>query len=179
MSSPNYNKLCFFDTETVGLRPNYIISMAFIVFENGKKIADDMIICNPDYPISPEASKTNGFTDEQVKDYPKFDKQWEKIKDYFDNAILIAHNSSFDVKAINLEFKRYDIEPPKYWVCDTLSNARKIIPKGDVPNYKLGTLCDYFNITLKNWHTADADTKACMRIYNKLVELSDGELDVK
>lgn len=64
MSSPNYNKLCFFDTETVGLRPNYIISMAFIVFENGKKIADDMIVCNPDYPISPEASKTNGFTDE-------------------------------------------------------------------------------------------------------------------
>ena len=176
---PNYNKLCFFDTETVGLNPNYIVSLAYIAYENGEKIADGMIICNPDYPISKEASETNGFTNEMVKDYPLFPKQWKKISKYFDNAILIAHNSNFDVKALKEEAKRYNITLPCFWVCDTLANAKKLIPKGVTQNYRLGTLCDYFGITLKNWHTADADTRACLRLYNKLIEISDGNLIVK
>ena len=87
---PNYNKLCFFDTETVGLKPNYIVSLAYIVYEDGKKIADDMIICNPDYPISEDASKTNGFTNEMVKDYPLFSKQWKKISKYFKKIHCIS-----------------------------------------------------------------------------------------
>lgn len=176
---PNYNKLCFFDTETVGLSPNYIISLAYIAYENGKKVADDMIVCNPDYPISEAASQTNGFTNEMVKDYPLFPEQWKKITKYFNNAILIGHNCPFDVLALKTEAKRYGFGLPNFWVCDTLANAKALIPKGKTANYKLGTLCDYFGINLKNWHSADADTRACLRLYNKLIEISDGNLIVK
>ena len=52
MSQPNYNKLVFFDTETVDINPNYIISLAYIAYENGKRVDKGMIICNPNYPIS-------------------------------------------------------------------------------------------------------------------------------
>ncbi len=176
---PNYNKLCFFDTETVGLKPNYIVSLAYIAYENGKKIAKDMIICNPDYPISEQASKTNGFTNEMVKDYPLFSEQWKKISKYFDNAILIGHNCPFDVSALKIEAKRYGIVLPNFWSCDTLANAKRLIPKGVTANYRLGTLCDYFGIVLKDWHQADSDTLAALRLYNKLIEISDGNLIVK
>ena len=180
LKAPNFNRLCFFDTETVGLRPNYIISMAYIFFENGKKVKEDCIIANPDYPISPEASAVNGFTNENTKDYPKFNEIWPTIKEYFEDSIWIMHNSPFDKRALYTEFERYNIDiPESFYVCDTLENAKKIISKEEVPNYKLGTLCNYFNIKLDRAHEADADTLACMRLYNKLVKLSNGDLIIK
>ena len=38
MDNINYNKLVFVDTETVGFKPPYIISIGFIAYENGKRI---------------------------------------------------------------------------------------------------------------------------------------------
>lgn len=179
MSQPNYNKLVFFDTETVDINPNYIISLAYIAYENGKRVDKGMIICNPNYPISEQASAVNGFTNENVAKEPLFPEHWEKIKCYFEDAILIGHNCSFDIRALRTEFQRYNITPPNFYSCCTCLNAKKIIDKSKVKNYKLGTLCEYFGITLDNWHSADADTLAALRIYNELVKLSGGHLDVK
>lgn len=141
-----------------------------------------MIVCNPDYPISEAASKVNGFTNENVKDKPLFPEEWKKIKHYFEDAIVIRHNVSFDLKALNLEFNRYNIKKPDFYSCDTCANAKKLIKKGteegQVINHKLGTLCDFFGINLENAHQADADTLGCMRVFNKLVALSDGKLDI-
>ena len=39
LKPPNYNRILAFDTETVSIKPNYIISLAYIFFENGKKVA--------------------------------------------------------------------------------------------------------------------------------------------
>ena len=51
--------------------------------------------------------------------------------------------------------------------------------EGQVINYKLGTLCEFFNIKLSNWHHADADTEACMKVFNELVKLSNGNLEIE
>ena len=180
LKPPNYNRILAFDTETVGLKPNYIISLAYIFFENGKKVAQDCIIMNPDYPISPEASKVNGFTNEMVKDKPKFNEVWPSIKDYFNDSIWQNFNSPFDKRAVYTEFDRYGIEiPESFYVCDVLENAKKLVPKSEVPNYRLGTMCEYFGIKLDNWHSADADTLACVKVFNKLVKLSNGDLIIR
>ena len=65
-----------------------------------------------------------------------------------------------------------------YYV-DTLPIARKYIPKPEVPNHKLGTLCEYFGINLENAHTADADIYATMKLFNRLVRITKGQMDVK
>lgn len=179
MNGPNYDRICFFDTETISINPNYIISLAYIYYENGKKVSQNCIVMNPDYPISPQASAVNGFTDDMVKDKPKFDDVWPTIKQYFTNSIWVCHNLPFDKRALYTEFRRYDIEIPDFFTCDTLENAKNYIAKGITENYKLGTLCDYFGIELKNWHTADADTLACMRVFNKLINLSNGDLIIR
>ena len=41
------------------------------------------------------------------------------------------------------------------------------------------SIIDYFGINLDNWHSADADTLACLRVYNKLIDLSGGDLKVE
>lgn len=176
---PNYNKIVFFDTETVGLRPNYIVSIAYIAYINGKREKAGYLICNPDYPIGVQASKVNGFTNKDVEDEPLFYDRWSEIRAYFEDAIWIGHNVKFDESAIVLECKRYNIPIPKHWTLCTCDNAKQLISKKEVENHKLNTLCDYFGIEFHNHHTASFDTVACMKIYNKLVELSGGNLIVK
>ena len=176
---PNYNKLVFTDTETVSIRPPYIISIAYIVYENGKRIAAGQKICNPDYPIDPGASQVNGFYNEDLLDKPLWSEVWDEIKEYYEDSIWIGHNISFDNSAIVKSNSRYGIETPRHWTCCTMKNARVLVPKPTVVNHKLGTLCDYFGINLDNWHSADADTLACLRVYNKLIDLSGGDLKVE
>ena len=55
------------------------------LYENGKRKNYGYVICNPDYPISPGASRVNGFTDESVADKPLFSEIWPDIKEYFEN----------------------------------------------------------------------------------------------
>lgn len=175
----NYNKIVVLDTETIGFRPPYIISIALIVFQDKKRIDSKYLICNPDYPISPSASEINGFKNEDLLDKPLFPEIWEEIKDYLKDSIWVAHNAKFDESAIIQTCNRYGLIVPEHWVCCTVENAKNLIPKSTVQNYKLNTLCDYFNIELKNHHTASFDTLACFKIFNELIKLSNGNLKVK
>lgn len=179
MSEPNFNKLVFFDTETTGFKPPYIISIAMIAYENGKRTCAKYLVCNPDYPITYGASKVNGFTNESVQDLEEFPAIWGEISYYFENAIWIGHNVNFDQRALSISLSRYNGVIPKHWTCDTVENAKALIPSTEVNNYKLNTLCDYFGISLENHHQASDDTIACLRIYNKLVELSNGNLIIR
>ena len=175
----NFNKIVFFDTETTGLRVPYIISLAYIVYQDRKRVGGDYIICNPDYPIDPGASKVNGFYNKQLLNYPLFDKLWKEIKGDFEDALWVGHNVSYDEKALLMSLKRYGLEVPNHRLCCTCDNAKKLIPKTRIKNYKLDTLCDYFDIHFENHHTATFDTVACLKIFNELVKLSDGNLIIK
>lgn len=174
-----YDRIVFFDTETVGINPNYIISLAYRYYERGKKPVIGEIRCNPDYEINPEASKVNGFTNELVANWPYFNQEWEKIKPYFEGSLHIGHNIQFDESALMLEFNRYGIEYPEHFELDTLKIARKMIPKSETGNYKLITLCNYFGIIDMNdesskekFHAADFDIWATDKVFRKLRELN-------
>ena len=96
------------------------------------------------------------------------------------DSIWIFHNANYDAnKVIYPELQRYDLEIPNHLLCCTLENARNLIPKSEVPNYKLSTLLEHFGYKLENAHSADADTWGCMKLYNQLVKISDGNLIVK
>lgn len=180
MGQINYNKIVIRDTETTGFRENRIVSIAILVYEDGKKIADKYILVNPKAEIEAGASKVNGITYDTIKNCPTFDKVWDEIKKYMTDSVWVFHNAKYDTdKVIYPELYRYGIEIPNHWVCCTLENAKELIPKSEVPNYKLGTLLEHFRHKLENAHSADCDTWGCMKLYNELVKLSDGHLIVK
>lgn len=162
----------------MGLSPNFIVSLAYRAYENGKLVRKGEIICNPDYPISESASKVNGFTNELVKDKPLFVDEWDGIKEFFDSSIWIGHNLQYDARAIKTEAERYGFKVPVHMNLCTLKNAKRLIPKDKVENYKLETLIDYFQVKVNSskYHTAEFDIWATMKVYNKLVELANGEL---
>lgn len=170
-----YNKGVFFDTETTDINKNYIITLSYRVYERGKEPIVGEIRCNPHYPINPNASKVNGFTDEIVQDYEDFDIQWAQIEPYFRDAIWFGHNVSFDIKALMLEFKRYNIKVPHHYVVDTLTAARTMLKKNvDIDNHKLITLCNFFNLEIDEdkFHGSAYDIEMTEMVYRELRKLN-------
>lgn len=178
---PNYNRMVFLDFETTGFKENAPVSLAMIFYENGKKAYTNYSIIDPEAQIEFGAQKVHGLTQSEVREYNPFPVLWEEISPYFENSILCAHNSTYDIMKVLLPtLDRYGLDTPNnFWICDTLENAKKFIPKTEVKNYKLDTLCDYLGIKFKNHHTASFDTVGCMRIYNKLVKISKGNLIIR
>lgn len=176
-----YNKLIFFDTETTGFKENRIVSIGLLCYENGKRIAKENIWINPQAQIESGASKVNGFTNDMVVDKPIFNEVWGNLKEYFNEAVWVCHNAKYDEKAMLGEFNRYGLEIPNYCTLCTCENSKKLIAKSEIKNYKLDTVAQYFgiNFTEEQHHDAFFDTVACMKIYNKLVQLSKGNLEVK
>lgn len=176
-----YDKILIGDTETTGFKENRIVSIGLLVYEKGKRVAKKNILVNPNAEIEYGAFKVNGISNKDVKDCPTFDVVWEDIKNLFENSTWVFHNAKYDVKVLNGEFKRYGIISPKHDIICTLENAKNFISKEQIKNYKLDTVAQYFGIdfTEEQHHDAFFDTVACMKIYNKLVDLSNGNLIVK
>lgn len=170
-----FDKVVFYDTETTGLPPqNYIVTLAYIYYERGKQPIVGQIKCNPDYPINPNASKVNGITNEMVKDCPLFVEEWAKIEPYFRDSVWIGYNSDrFDQQAMRLEFYRYGCKEPHHYNLDVIKMARAMVKKGTTENYKLQTMCKYFGIEGKNYHTSDFDTWGTKELYFKLKQLNE------
>jgi len=80
---------------------------------------------------------------------------------HFDQAFLLQY---FTRQGVRFEFFKYFLENRS-----TITYAKNT--QLQVPNYKLNTLCDYFNIELKH-HDSESDTFACYQIYKKLKGLN-------
>lgn len=179
MSQINYNRLVFLDFETTGFRNPSPVSLCIIFYENGKKKYQNYSIINPEKEIEFGAYKVHGITQEEAKEHGNFAYLWEDICQYFENSIVTAHNNRFDFCNVLLPtLKRYNLDVPQMWALDTLENAKVLIPKSEIKNYKLNTLCDYLNIIFdeEKHHLALYDTISLPKIYNKLLKLSKGNL---
>lgn len=171
------------DFETTGFKSPGVVSLAIIFYENGKKKYQSYNIVNPEKEIEYGAYKTHGITQEEAKGHGNFAWLWEEIKDYFNDSIVIAHNCKFDFKSVLIpNLKRYNLEIPKnIYALDTLENAKNLIPKSEIENYKLNILSDYLGLNFdeSKHHDALIDTSILPKIYNKLVKLSYGNLIIR
>lgn len=174
--------MLFLDFESTGLSNPAPVSLGFIFYENGKRKFTEYAIINPEKEIEYGAYKVHGISQEEAEEHYPFPILWEEIKQYFEDSIIISHNNSFDYKRILVPtLKRYNLEIPKMYALCTLENAKKLISKSEIENYKLNTLCDYLGIKFdeKFHHGADYDTEPLPKIYNKLIKLSNGNLIIR
>ena len=110
-----------------------------------------------------------------AKDAPTFDLVWKEISKYFEDSIIVAHNTRFDLGVLHKCFNTYGIQPLTMNYMCTVDLSKKYIVS---INHKLNTLCDLLNIKLVH-HQADSDTNACMQIFMHIhnqVELDETEI---
>lgn len=161
-----------FDTETTGLRPyggDEITSLGAVVIENKHVLKEPTFyrLVNPGRPITLQAQKITGLTNEMVRKEPPIIPVLIEFLDFCGPRILIAHNAPFDLAFINNKIGetigRRIVNP----VIDTvlLSSALHY----SIGDYSLENLSSYFDFSLEDRHNALGDAQIAANLFLKLL----------
>ncbi len=106
--------LVFFDIESTGLNvlQDRIIQIALVKYPADGGIAQVLsLVVNPGIPISEDASRIHGYTDEMVADKPGFRDVAQMIYDFIGDADLAGYNSDrFDLPMLAEELYRCKLD---------------------------------------------------------------------
>ncbi|MGE0383441.1 MAG: exonuclease domain-containing protein [Gammaproteobacteria bacterium] len=163
------NRYCAFDTETTGIQPgSRMLEIAAQVFlEDGSVERQWATLVNPGMPIPPDVVEINGITDEMVKDAPTAAQALEMFLAFAPaDALLVAHNASYDIGIIEWEAQRAGAVLPGFAFIDTCEMARRA---AKTKNARLDTLVEHFAIErLGDSHRALCDADAARQLYLRL-----------
>ncbi|MDF2946015.1 MAG: polC [Bacillales bacterium] len=159
-----------FDIETTGLSAVYntIIELAAVKIKNGEIIDKYESFSNPHHPLSSTTIELTGITDEMVENAPEVSEVLSEFKEWAGNAILVAHNASFDTGFLRVGYKKYDLGEFNSSCIDTLELSRALFP--EFKNHRLNTLCKKFEINLTQHHRAIFDAEATAYLFLKMLK---------
>lgn len=158
------------DIETTGLNPrtDKITEIAAYKVAKGEIVDKFSALVNPEINISQDIADLTGITNEMVRNAEKIDSVFDKFLKFVDDAIIVAHNASFDISFLKTSAKQLNIEFSPTTL-DTLTLSRGLMP--NLLRYKLDVICKELNIELKKHHRASDDAEATAMIFIKLCEM--------
>jgi len=169
------------DTETTGLSTksqHKIVEIGCVEVEN--QIQTGNIFheyINPERPVSEDAFKVHGYSDEFLSSKKKFTQIADAFLNFIKDKKLIIHNAPFDLSFLNYELKlckKNEIKPNI--VIDTLELARSKFPGSQ---NSLDALCKRFKIdnSKRKNHTALLDCKLLLEVYVNLLDQKEPKLN--
>ena len=159
-----------FDLETTGFSSikDKIIEIGAVKVENGVIIDKFSTFVNPKVPIPFEITNLTGITDDMVMEAPDIETILPQFLEFVGDAVLVAHNASFDVSFIEQNCRYQDITPD-FTSVDTVAMARILLPT--LSKFKLNVVANALHISLENHHRAVDDAGATAEIFVKFVEM--------
>lgn len=140
------------DVETTtheGVR--WIVALAIVEINDGLTETVHSWQINPLAPIDPVSQSIHGISDQDVADAPTFEDVSADIYDVLTNqgacdTIWVAHNATFDTRALAREFNRSAMVFPDLPVIDTLA-LPETLGRNNLAGLKLPTLADALGIS--------------------------------
>ena len=163
-----------FDIETTGFSPitDRIIEIGAVKVVDGE-IADKFsAFVNPDVPIPFKIENLTGINDSMVINEPKIDVILPQFLKFVGDAVLVAHNASFDMSFIMENCDRQGIARD-FTYADTLGMARILLP--DQSKHTLDAVSKTLGISLENHHRAVDDAQATAEIFVKFITMFEKE----
>lgn len=159
-----------FDTETTGIihkpfHPGHIIEIAAVRFRLGhpEPLATFQSLVNPQTPITWSGSQ---ITDEQVHHAEDFATVFPRFASFVGESPLVAHNATFDYKALWANSLRDGVDWPGFRFICTLDLAKKRLP--GLKRHRLGQVAQHLHIDSTGWHRALADSHMVRQIFQRL-----------
>lgn len=151
----------YLDTETTGLEGPRVVEIAWAV-EGGEV---QVLRCRPAKPIELDATVVNGIRNKDVEHLPLFNElpEYPTLKALLEDAIVIAHNASFDIGVL----KNEGIIVHNF--IDTKTLAMKKWPSA--PKHRLQHLRYWLDIDIEGEaHTAAGDVMVLRELWKHLNE---------
>jgi DNA polymerase III epsilon subunit family exonuclease len=164
------------DLETTGASPKKgaaITEIGAVKVKNGEYLGNFESFVNPLTPIPEYITQMTGITDLMLAKAPVIDEILPAFLSFAGSeaeTIIVAHNAPFDLSFLKSAAKELDLDWPKFKTLDTVTIARQVLSKEDVPNCKLSTLAQFFGTKTEPNHRALDDAKATTEILHGLIE---------
>jgi len=169
------NVFVVFDLETTGLvhqpsmgKMDKIIEIGAVKIVNGemKEKFSSFVACKD--KLSPEIIKLTGIEDADLVGAPSVEEVIADFYKFTDGAYLVGHNVQFDLDFVKYYGNEngYAFEHKPF---DTLALSQERFRAGEIPNYKLNTVADYYGFTF-NHHRAFDDACVTAKIFIELMK---------
>ena len=151
------------DVETTGGRGEHhrITEFGAVRVRGGQVVDRYQTLLHPQRAIPPTIARLTGITEAMVATAPTFADVADRIADFLDGAIFVAHNVAFDYRFVRQEFARLgrQFRAPKLCTC---AGMRRFFPGH--ASYSLGALCAEYDIPLRQHHRALCDAQAAAEL---------------
>ena len=173
LESRSLNEVDFvvLDVEAVVVRtrPARIIELAAYRVRAGEIIDEFQTLVNPEMPLPAFIAALTGLSDETLKGAPAFADIVGAWLDFAGDAVLVAHNSDFDVPLLNREIAR--VFPGRRMrnseLC-TVKLARQLVRNS--AGHNLDALAEHFGFQIAQRHRAAGDARATAQVLLHLLD---------
>ncbi len=161
----------FIDLATTGLSPWFgdRVCEIGIVLTQGKRIQGTYhTLVNPQCPLSPGATSTNGLADADLSNAPAFAQVSKRVEGMVKDAVVICHNAKFDLQFLDSEFHRLpqgEIQISN--LIDTLLLARQYF---NLPSYSLPALAQAFHVPITKRRGAETEAMNTRAVFFAMME---------
>ena len=180
-------RLITLDTETTGTGDGHRIIEIACVEIIDRRITGGQFhsYVNPERSVDFGAFQIHGISDKHLKDKPLFYEIADDLIDFISQSIVIAHNSSFDTRFLNMEFDlagKFNINEYCEEVVDSLAIARKRHPG---QKNGLDALCKRYHVnnSKRKLHGALLDAQLLAEVYLAMtggqIELNNLKKEIK
>jgi DNA polymerase III subunit epsilon len=162
------------DVEAIGAKglPARIIELGAYHVRSGKIIDEFQSLIDPGVPLPRFIAALTGISDRMLKSAPKFAQIADSWLDFAGDAVLVAHNSKFDLALLNREIGRVfpGCRMRNAELC-TVKLARRIMC--NLENHNLDALAEHFGLEIAERHRAASDALATAEVFLRLLDRLD------
>ena len=160
-----------FDLETTGLSclDDDIIEISAVKLKDGLVLERFQTFVHTDQTLNEFIIEKTHIKPEYLDKAPSLIDGLTQFKTFIGEAILVAHNASFDLGFIQEKLRFLEQPLLENSVIDTLDLAKALL--SDRRSYRLGALAKYYKIPYdeSGAHRADYDTDVLMNVFAKLL----------
>lgn len=159
------------DTESTGFNNARLVELAAIEFDPITGVTGARLqsyVSPAGQKVDPGAFGVHGLSDSFLANKPLFRDIATEFREFIKDAIVYAHNASFDTRLLNAEFARAGLSSIEDLTADvvcTLKLSKKVHP--GFKSRKLDVLCDHYKVdrSKRGNHGALIDCDLLVQVY--------------
>lgn len=159
------------DLETTGTSPATaaITEIGAVKVQGGEVLGELQTLVDPGTEVPAQISVLTGITSSMVRGAPRIEAVLPMFLEFLGDAVLVAHNASFDVSFLKAAAAAHGWPWPGNQVVDTVALARRAVARDEVRNYRLGTLAAHLGSRVVPDHRALTDARATVDVLHAIL----------